>query len=341
MKINKEPRLLSGFAGHGGIDKAFLEVFPNGKIVGHSEVDPYCSKCKKDTKQKLINHFESICKECGHKKKQWASAVYQYHYGGKNFGDIRLIRAKQLPDFDFFSFGWPCQDNSIAGKRKGQKEDTRSGLLSYAVNILRIKKPFCFLAENVKGLYSVNAGVDYIETLKLLAYLRESLPQYNIQMQLLNTRTVLPQNRERLFFIGTLRGKPTPEIFPITESDFEYAEETPELDTKEKFIAGTINTKNNSPNWQFDNGTTLVVHNLQKQSRAGGRKGFKDDNKAYSVASVAMQAVEVIKRSDPDKPREIAGTLTVGGNARGDHSDMNLVVHKNVTAQAIKSKRQG
>jgi DNA (cytosine-5)-methyltransferase 1 len=112
-------------------------------------------------------------------------------------------------------------------------------------------------------------------------------------MQLLNTRTVLPQNRERIFFIGTLRGKSTPEIFPITESDYKYGKEAQELETKENIIAGTINLKNNSPNWSFDNGSTLIVHNLQKQSRAGGRKGHREDNTAFSIASVMMQGVEV------------------------------------------------
>ena len=135
-------RLFSGFAGIGGMDEAFLRVFPEGKIVGFSELDPHYSKCKKITKHTMLNHFISRCDECGREKKQWASGIYAHKFFKsnekiKNYGDARKIIPRRLPDFDIFTFGYPCQDNSIAGKRKGQTADTRSGLLNEAVYLMK------------------------------------------------------------------------------------------------------------------------------------------------------------------------------------------------------------
>lgn len=124
--------------------------------------------------------------------------------------DIRDVDAGRLPDFDTLVFGWPCQDNSIAGKRNGQREGTRSGLLFEAARILRAKKPKYFIAENVEGLFSVNDGIDFYQTIRLFTDLG-----YDCQWQVLNTRWFLPQNRERLFFVGHARGQSRPEIFPF------------------------------------------------------------------------------------------------------------------------------
>lgn len=126
--------------------------------------------------------------------------------------DIRTVEPIRLPDFDTFVFGWPCQDNSIAGKRRGQKPGTRSGLLYEAARILRVKKPKYFIAENVGGLFSVSNGRDFYQTIRLFTELG-----YDCQWQLLNTRWFLPQNRERIFFVGHLRGQTRPRVFPFTE----------------------------------------------------------------------------------------------------------------------------
>ena len=126
--------------------------------------------------------------------------------------DIRYVDAGRLPDFDVLVFGWPCQDNSIAGKRLGQRKGTRSGLLFEAARILRIKQPRYFIAENVPGLFSVNDGRDFYQTIRLFTDLG-----YDVEWQLLNSRWFLPQNRERIFFVGhlgRLRGRG---IFPFTE----------------------------------------------------------------------------------------------------------------------------
>lgn len=147
-----------------------------------------------------------------------AIANYSYNFPNSIYaGLIQHINRTTIPHIDLFSFGWPCQDNSIAGKRKGQSGGTRSGLLYEAVRILHEYRPRHFVAENVTGLLSVNKGIDYIEAIKILAYLGESCPQYDIEMQLLNSSLVLPQSRDRLFFVGHLRNSGSRQVFPIEQ----------------------------------------------------------------------------------------------------------------------------
>lgn len=134
------------------------------------------------------------------------------------------IRAEHPTAKIVITFGWPCQDNSIAGKRKGQRAGTRSGLLSEAGRIISECRPQNFIAENVKGLLSVNDGIDFYEAVRFLSYLDTGSPQYTVEMQLLNTAWLLPQNRERTYFVGHLGTGSIKRIFPITENDFRTIE---------------------------------------------------------------------------------------------------------------------
>jgi DNA (cytosine-5)-methyltransferase 1 len=128
-------------------------------------------------------------------------------------GDLQAIDPASIPDADVITFGWPCQDNSVSGKRAGQKEGTRSGLLFEAVRILRAKKPKYFLAENVPGLFSVNDGRDFYTAIRMFTD-----AGYDVQWQILDTRQFLPQNRKRIIFVGHLIGNRRPEVFPIGEA---------------------------------------------------------------------------------------------------------------------------
>jgi len=150
---------------------------------------------------------------------KYAIANYSFNFSKSIYaGSIDAICSNGIIDnIDMFTFGWPCQDNSIAGKRKGQSTGTRSGLLYEAVKVIDKYRPRNFIAENVLGLLTVNKGIDIVESIKILSYLNESCPQYDIEMQLFNTRWVLPQNRERLYFVGHLRGSGSKQIFPIGE----------------------------------------------------------------------------------------------------------------------------
>jgi DNA (cytosine-5)-methyltransferase 1 len=153
-----------------------------------------------------------------------AIAVYKKQYPNAEYiGSVvhvsgRTIRDKHPDAFIIITFGWPCQDNSIAGKRKGQRKGTRSGLLSEAGRIIIESGCELFLAENVKGLFSVNEGYDFYETLRFLTYFNSDSPQYTTESQLFNTAWILPQNRERIYFVGHLGTGSVARVFPIGEN---------------------------------------------------------------------------------------------------------------------------
>ena len=88
----------------------------------------------------------------------------------KNYGDISKIDPKELPDFDIMTWGFPCQDISIAGKMKGIKEgETRSGLYFEGYKILKEKLPKISIIENVKNLTSKRFQNEFNSILKHLS----------------------------------------------------------------------------------------------------------------------------------------------------------------------------
>ncbi|KKL60239.1 hypothetical protein LCGC14_2207290, partial [marine sediment metagenome] len=110
--------------------------------------------------------------------------------------------------------GFPCQSFSIAGKRGGF-EDTRGTLFFEICRIARAKRTKYLLLENVKGLLSHDEGNTFQTIIRTLDELG-----YDLQWQVLNSKNFgVPQNRERVFIIGYLRGQPRPKVFPIGETN--------------------------------------------------------------------------------------------------------------------------
>lgn len=137
--------------------------------------------------------------------------IYKKHFPtAKELGDVRAIRDFSGIKADIITFGFPCQDLSVAGKRRGLAGD-RSGLFFEAVRIIKELKPQYFIFENVKGLLTNNGGADFVRCLREIA----DLGLYECEWQLVNTRWVLPQNRERVYFVGRLGGQSGAKIFPI------------------------------------------------------------------------------------------------------------------------------
>lgn len=147
---------------------------------------------------------------------KYAREVYK-----KNFGDypterdIREVVPTQLPDFDILTAGFPCQSFSVAGNEKGFN-DNRGNLFFEIIKIAKEKKPSYLFLENVKGILSNDNGRTFLRILVELETIG-----YDIQWQVINGRYFVPQNRERVFIIASLRTKPRPEIFPIRD----YSEE--------------------------------------------------------------------------------------------------------------------
>ena len=133
--------------------------------------------------------------------------------------DITRVRADELPRADCWCFGFPCQDISVAGKQGGFTSGKRSSLFFTVTGLIRDleeeNKPTFLFIENVKNLLSINRGFDF---LKLLIELDEI--GYDAEWQVLNSKDFgVPQNRERVFIIGHLRGRGGREVFPIGGAD--------------------------------------------------------------------------------------------------------------------------
>lgn len=143
----------------------------------------------------------------------------EYRHGEWYANDIRRIFAEDIPKADCWCFGFPCQDISVAGKQLGFN-GARSSLFFRVMRLVQDleekDRPTYLFIENVKNLLSVNGGTDF---LKLLIALDES--GYDAEWQVVNSADYVPQNRERVFIIGHLRGRSTAKVFPIEGADRE------------------------------------------------------------------------------------------------------------------------
>nr|DAH41847.1 MAG TPA: Cytosine specific methyltransferase [Caudoviricetes sp.] len=152
------------------------------------------------------------------KKRQKEILKEEYRNGEWYANDIRRVYAGDIPKADCWCFGFPCQDISVAGKQLGF-QGNRSSLffrVMYLVGQLEEEdKPTYLFIENVKNLLSVNGGWDFA---RLLIEMEQW--GYDAEWQVLNSKDFgVPQNRERCFIVGHLRGRSTSKIFPIEGTD--------------------------------------------------------------------------------------------------------------------------
>lgn len=127
-------------------------------------------------------------------------------------GDITKVDTKDIPDFDVLCAGFPCQAFSAAGKRQGFA-DTRGTMFFEVERILRDKQPQGFILENVEGLVNHDGG-------KTLAVITERLTSlgYKFDYRVLNSKYFgVPQERKRIYIVGTLSEKPNLDNFPVVE----------------------------------------------------------------------------------------------------------------------------
>lgn len=187
-------KVLSLFSGIGAFEKALKNLDIPFELVGFSEIDKYAVK--------------SYC------------AIHSVSES-MNFGDITKIDEKALPkDIDLITYGFPCQDISLAGKQKGLFNDdgsqTRSGLFFEALRIIEETQPKIAIAENVKNLVSKKFNAQFQLVLASL-----EAAGYNNYYQVLNAKDYgIPQNRERVFIVSIRKDIDTgtfnfPEPFPL------------------------------------------------------------------------------------------------------------------------------
>lgn len=225
-------RVFEAFAGYGSQRMALRNIGIEFEVVGISEIDgdvilsyaaihsdflekrEHIDDYVHEDKDEMISYLEKINVPLNYKtfenraKKLQSSKLKDMYLANKlinNYGDIQIINPTTLPDFDLFTYSFPCQDISIAGNQCGFNKDsgTRSSLLWDCCKIIETKKPKYLMMENVKNLVGKRHKDNF---LKFLDYL-ESLG-YKNSWAVLNARDYgVPQNRERVFCISELEGK--------------------------------------------------------------------------------------------------------------------------------------
>ena len=259
-------KVLSLFSGIGAFEKALDNLQIPYELAGFSEVDKYAVK--------------SYCAIHGVDESM-------------NLGDITKIDEKALPkDIDLITYGFPCQDISLAGKQKGLFNDdgtqTRSGLFFEALRVIETTQPRVAIAENVKNL----TGKKFKEQFALVL---ESLDEagYNNYWKVLNAKDYgIPQNRERVFIISIRKdidkGYEFPKPFPLQlrlkDMLDDDVDEKFYLDSaKEYFIKHSFESEEKGNGFRFEPHVKKNA-NVAKTvtTRAGGRM---DDNFVMDVDS--------------------------------------------------------
>lgn len=210
-------KFIDFFAGIGGFRKG-MELAGH-KCIGFCEFDKFATASYISMHLLTPNQREFLDK-MPLKQRQKEILKEEYRNGEWYANDIRRVYAGDIPRADCWCFGFPCQDISVAGKQAGF-QGNRSSLffrVMYLVGQLKEEdKPTFLFIENVKNLLSVNGGWDFA---RLLIEMEQE--GYDAEWQVLNSKDFgVPQNRERCFIIGHLRGRSTSKIFPIEGTDGE------------------------------------------------------------------------------------------------------------------------
>ena len=169
-------KLLSLFSGIGAFEKALENIGIDYELVNYCEIDKFASKS-----YSLIHNVDE----------------------SKNLKDVAKVDTTVLPnDIDLITYGFPCQDISIAGYQKGFKDEkgdtTRSGLFFEALRIIEGTKPKVAVAENVKALTGKRFKSEFETVLDSL-----NVAGYNSYWKILNAKNYgVPQNRERVFIVS-------------------------------------------------------------------------------------------------------------------------------------------
>jgi len=169
----QELKVFEAFAGYGGASFGLKKAGIPHKVIGFSENDKFAVELYE------ANHPET-----------------------RNFGDISKINTLEIPDFDLFTGGFPCQPFSSVGLGKGE-DDTRGTLFHDILRICEAKKPNHVLLENVKGLLTKKHGKTFSTIVSKLEEIG-----YTVSPALLNSKDYgIPQNRERVWIYGSLENR--------------------------------------------------------------------------------------------------------------------------------------
>lgn len=208
-------KFIDFFAGIGGFRRG-MELAGH-ECVGFCEFDKFAT-ASYISMHLLTEEQRKALEDIPIKKRQKEILKEEYRNGEWYANDIRRVYAGDIPKADCWCFGFPCQDISVAGKQAGF-QGNRSSLffrVMYLVGQLKEEdKPTYLFIENVKNLLSVNGGWDFA---RLLIEMEQW--GYDAEWQVLNSKDFgVPQNRERCFIIGHLRGRSSAKVFPVEGAD--------------------------------------------------------------------------------------------------------------------------
>ncbi|EEG89651.1 DNA (cytosine-5-)-methyltransferase [Coprococcus comes ATCC 27758] len=210
-------KFIDWFAGIGGFRRG-MELAGH-ECVGFCEFDKFAT-ASYISMHLLTDEQRKKLNELPQKKRQKEILKDEYRNGEWYANDVRRVCADDIPKADCWCFGFPCQDISVAGKQLGF-QGNRSSLffrVMYLIGQLKEEdKPTYLFIENVKNLLSVNGGWDFA---RLLIEMEQG--GYDAEWQVLNSKDFgVPQNRERCFIVGHLRGRGSAKVFPVERADGE------------------------------------------------------------------------------------------------------------------------
>lgn len=212
-------KLLSLFSGIGAFEKALERLQIPYELINYCEIDKYASKA-----YSLIHNVnESL-----------------------NLGDITAVDTTKFKNIniDLITYGFPCTDLSVAGKKQGFKDNdgntTHSGLFFDALRIIEDTKPKFAICENVKNLTGKRFQKEFAIVLDSL-----NKAGYNNYYKVLNAKDYgIPQNRERVFIISIRKDIDTGYQFPLPYSTIPKIKDILEETVDEKFYLSDERLKN-------------------------------------------------------------------------------------------------
>ena len=283
----KKIRIFEGFAGYGGGSfglKRLKEKMPdfNYEVIGYSEFDKYASELF------AVNHKHKNDKPL------------------KNWGDITKIDPDELPDFDMFMGGFPCQPFSSAGMQMGTEDPYgRGAMLGHIIRICRVKKPKYIFLENVKGFTHGKFQPIHdqlVKDLREMGYGDEPLAK-----AVLNSKDYgIPQNRERLWMFARLGGLPDgfSMIPPKIESDLRIGDFLDDNPEKSLYLSDAqiehLKEKHNIDSFVVDTPLCFDVYN----------KKIKKDGFSITITQPEHNSLRVIEVPKADG-KEIVRKMSV------------------------------
>lgn len=231
-------KFIDFFAGIGGF-RLGMEMAGH-ECIGHCEIDKFADKS--------YRAMHDV------KESEWYA------------DDVTRVKPGELPEADCYCFGFPCQAFSIAGHRRGF-EDTRGTLFFEIMRLAKERRPDILFAENVKGLLNHERG----RTFGVIISAMDELG-YDVEWQVLNSKDFgVPQNRERVFIIGHLRGTSSRKIFPIRKNN--------------KEVAGIQGQRSNTLTTRYGTGGTVGTYIVESEQYAQVVSGiYTQDSEKFHKA---------------------------------------------------------